>query len=156
MKITQINRDVCKQLRVDMNEAIRSKLEEYGLEGEFLNGSFDSELVTFKVDIKIAGAMDKRDKQLSSSLSWYVKYLAEDLEVDEREIINREYSECSGTRFGTVHRYKLVGYNSKAKRYPLIMENIKDGKRYKFPESFIRKRSFISSSRELKEGEFEA
>ena len=33
MKITQINRDVCKQLRVDMNEAIRSKLEEYGLEG---------------------------------------------------------------------------------------------------------------------------
>ena len=68
MKITQINRDVCKQLRVDMNEAIRSKLEEYGLEGEFLNGSFDSELVTFKVDIKIAGAMDKREKQLSSSL----------------------------------------------------------------------------------------
>jgi len=149
MKITQINRDVCKQLRVDMNEAIRSKLEEYGLEGEFLNGSFDDELVTFKVDIKIAGAMDKREKQLSSSLSRYVKYLAEDLEVDEREILNREY-------YGSGDQYKLVGYNSKAKRYPLIMENIKDGKRYKFPESFIRKRSFISSSRELREEEFVA
>ena len=149
MKITQINRDVCKQLRVDMNEAIRSKLEEYGLEGEFLNASFDDELVTFKVDIKIAGAMDKREKQLSSSLNRYVKYLAEDLEVDEREILNREY-------YGSGDQYKLVGYNSNAKRYPLIMENIKDGKRYKFPESFVTKRDFVSSHRELKEGEYGA
>ena len=97
MKITQMSRDVCKQLRVDMNKAIRSKLEEYGLEGEFLNGSFDSELVTFKVAIKIAGSLDKRDKQLSDSLSWYVKYLAEDLEVDEEEILNTEYSAVSYT-----------------------------------------------------------
>ena len=58
MKITQINKEVCKMLRVEMNEAIRAKLAEYGLEGEFLNGSFDSELVTFKVDIKIAGSLD--------------------------------------------------------------------------------------------------
>ena len=131
MKITQINRDVCKQLRVDMNEAIRSKLEEYGLEGEFLNGSFDDELVTFKVDIKLVGAMDKRDKQLSGSLSWYVKYLANDLEIDEEEILNKEYLHGR-------EKYKLVGYNSKAKRYPLIMENMKNGKKYKFDESTIR------------------
>ena len=144
MKYTEINRDVCKQLRVDMNEAIRSKLEEYGLEGEFLNGSFDDELVTFKVDIKIAGAMDKREKQLSNSLSWYVKYLAEDLEVDEREIINREY-------YGSGDNYKLVGYNSKAKRYPLIMENTKDGKRYKFPESFVRNARFSSQHKAIGE-----
>jgi len=152
MKITQINRDVCKQLRVDMNEAIRSKLEEYGLEGEFLNGSFDDELVTFKVDIKIAGAMDKRDKQLSSSLSWYVKYLAEDLEVDEEEILNKEYSEFSGdTNWRRSTYYKLVGYNSKAKRYPLIMENTKDGKRYKFPESFVRNARFSSQHKAIGE-----
>jgi hypothetical protein len=37
MKITQINRDVCKQLRVDMNEAIRSKLEEYGLHSRLIS-----------------------------------------------------------------------------------------------------------------------
>ena len=131
MKITQINREVCKQLRIDMNEAIKAKLEEYGLEGEFLNGSFDNELVTFKVDIKIAGAMDKRDKQLSSSLDWYVKYLANDLEIDEKEILNKEY-------FHGRDKYKLVGYNSKAKTYPLIMENMKTGKRYKFGESIVR------------------
>ena len=156
MKITQMSRDVCKQLRVDMNEAIKAKLEEYGLEGEFLNGSFDSELVTFKVDIKIVGSLDKRDKQLSDSLSWYVKYLAEDLEVDEREILNTEYSEYSGAKWVPSTYYKLVGYNSKAKRYPLIMEDVKTGKRYKFPESFIRKNNFTSSSRALKEGEFVA
>ena len=131
MKITQINRDVCKQLRVDMNEAIRSKLEEYGLEGEFLNGSFDDELVTFKVDIKLVGAMDKRDKQLSGSLNWYVKYLANDLEIDEEEILNKEYLHGR-------EKYKLVGYNSKAKRYPLIMENIESKKRYKFDESIVK------------------
>tara|TARA_R110000822_G_C14970721_1_gene457283 strand:+ start:67 stop:486 length:420 start_codon:yes stop_codon:yes gene_type:complete len=134
MKITQINKEVCRQLRVDMNEAIRSKLEEYGLEGEFLNGSFDDELVTFKVDIKIAGAMDKRDKQLSSSLTWYAKYIAEELGVDKDDILNKEY------RMG-VTRYKLIGYNSKAKRYPLIMEDTKTGKKYQFEEIMIR-RSF--------------
>ena len=134
MRITEINRDVCKQLRVDMNEAIRSKLEEYGLEGEFLNGSFDDELVTFKVDIKIAGAMDKRDKKLSDSLTWYAKYIAEELGVNKDEILNKEY------RMG-VTRYKLIGYNSKAKTYPLIMQDIKTGKKYKFEEIMIR-RSF--------------
>ena len=132
MKITQINREVCKQLRIDMNEAIRSKLEEYGLEGEFLNGSFDNELVTFKVDIKIAGAMDKRDKKLSDSLTWYAKYIAEELGVDKDEILNKEY------RIG-VTRYKLIGYNSKAKTYPLIMQDIKTGKKYKFEEIMIRR-----------------
>jgi len=91
MKITEINREVCKQLRIDMNEAIKAKLEEYGLEGEFLNGSFDDELVTFKVDIKIAGAMDKRDKKLSDSLTWYAQYIAEELGVDKEEILNKEY-----------------------------------------------------------------
>ena len=132
MKITQINREVCKQLRVDMNEAIKAKLEEYGLEGEFLNGSFDDELVTFKVDIKIAGAMDKQEKQLSNSLSWYVKYIAEELGVDKEEILNKEY------RMG-VTRYKLIGYNSKAKAYPIIMQDIKTGKKYKFAENMIRR-----------------
>ena len=135
MKITQINRDVCKQLRIDMNEAIKAKLEEYGLEGEFLNGSFDDELVTFKVDIKIAGAMDKRDKKLSDSLTWYAKYIAEELGVDKDDILNKEY------RMG-VTRYKLIGYNSKAKTYPLIMQDIKTGKKYKFEEIMIR-RSFM-------------
>tara|TARA_R100001224_G_scaffold100600_1_gene71845 strand:+ start:81 stop:500 length:420 start_codon:yes stop_codon:yes gene_type:complete len=131
MKITQINRDVCKQLRVDMNEAIRSKLEEYGLEGEFLNVSFDSELVTFKVDIKIAGAMDKREKQLSNSLSWYVKHLANTFELDEELILNEEYESQGG-------KYKLVGYNSKAKSYPLIMEDMESRRKYKFRESIVR------------------
>ena len=134
MRITEINREVCKQLRVDMNEAIKAKLEEYGLEGEFLNGSFDDELVTFKVDIKIAGAMDKRDKKLSDSLTWYAKYIAEELGVDKDDILNKEY------RMG-VTRYKLIGYNSKAKTYPLIMQDIKTGKKYKFEEIMIR-RSF--------------
>ena len=132
MRITEINREVCKQLRIDMNEAIRSKLEEYGLEGEFLNGSFDNELVTFKVDIKIAGAMDKRDKKLSDSLTWYAKYIAEELGVDKNDILNKEY------RIG-VTRYKLIGYNSKAKTYPLIMQDIKTGKKYKFEEIMIRR-----------------
>ena len=135
MKITEINREVCKQLRVDMNEAIKAKLEEYGLEGEFLNGSFDNELVTFKVDIKIAGAMDKRDKKLSDSLTWYAKYIAEELGVDKDDILNKEY------RMG-VTRYKLIGYNSKAKAYPIIMQDIKTGKKYKFAENMIR-RSFM-------------
>ena len=134
MKITEINREVCKQLRIDMNEAIKAKLEEYGLEGEFLNGSFDDELVTFKVDIKIAGAMDKRDKKLSDSLTWYAQYIAEELGVDKDDILNKEY------RMG-VTRYKLIGYNSKAKAYPIIMQDIKTGKKYKFEEIMIR-RSF--------------
>jgi len=135
MKITEINREVCKQLRIDMNEAIKAKLEEYGLEGEFLNGSFDDELVTFKVDIKISGAMDKRDKKLSDSLTWYAQYIAEELGVDKEEILNKEY------RMG-VTRYKLIGYNSKAKAYPIIMQDIKTGKKYKFEEIMI-KRAFM-------------
>ena len=64
-------------------------------------------------------------------MSWYVKYLANDLEIDEEEILNKEYLHGRD-------KYKLVGYNSKAKTYPLIMENIKTGKKYKFDEFTIR------------------
>ena len=91
--------------------------------------------MTFKVDIKVAGAMDKREKQLSSSLDWYAQYIAEDLGVDKDEILNKEY-------IMGVTRYKLIGYNSKAKSYPLIMQDTKTGKKYKFAENMIR-RSFM-------------
>ena len=134
MKITEINRDVCKQLRDILDDAMQAKLKELGLDVKCGNASFDSELVTFKVDIKVAGSLDKRDKQLSDSLSWYIKYIAEELGVDKDDVLNKEY------RMG-VTRYKLIGYNSKAKSYPLIMQDTKTGKKYQFEEIMIR-RSF--------------
>tara|TARA_R110002126_G_C10131735_1_gene469608 strand:+ start:42 stop:461 length:420 start_codon:yes stop_codon:yes gene_type:complete len=135
MKITEINRDVCKQLRDILDDAMQAKLKELGLDVKCGNASFDSELVTFKVDIKVAGSLDKRDKQLSDSLSWYIKYIAEELGVDKDDVLNKEY------RMG-VTRYKLIGYNSKAKSYPLIMQDTKTGKKYKFPDNII-KRAFM-------------
>ena len=114
---------------------MQAKLKELGLDVKCGNASFDSELVTFKVDIKVAGSLDKRDKQLSDSLSWYIKYIAEELGVDKDDVLNKEY------RMG-VTRYKLIGYNSKAKSYPLIMQDTKTGKKYKFPDNII-KRAFM-------------
>ena len=42
-------------------------------------------------------------------------------ELDEELILNEEYESHRG-------KYKLVGYNSKAKTYPLIMEDMETGR----------------------------
>ena len=91
MKITTINKKVCAQLREEMNKVIASKLAEFGLEGEFKNATFDDSLVTFKVDIKLAGTLGKRDKQLASALDYYLGYIAIECGVAKEYIANYEY-----------------------------------------------------------------
>ena len=130
MKITTINKKVCAQLREEMNKVIASKLAEFGLEGEFKNATFDDSLVTFKVDIKIAGTLSKRDKDLASALDYYLGYIAIECGVAKEYIANYEYC-VDGDK------YKLVGYNSKAPKYPLVMEQLKSGDKYKMPTEVI-------------------
>lgn len=130
MKITTINKKVCAQLREEMNKVIVSKLAEFGMEGEFKNATFDESLVTFKVEIKLAGTLGKRDKEENRALNSYLEYLAIKFSVSKEYIANYEY------RVGG-ENYKLVGYNSNAQKYPLIMEELKSGKRYKMPTEVI-------------------
>ena len=133
MKITTINKKVCAQLREEMNKVIASKLAEFGLEGEFKNATFDDSLVTFKVDIKLAGTLGKRDKDLATALNYYLGYIAIECGVSKEYMANYEYCVAGD-------KYKLVGYNSKAPKYPLVMEQLKSGEKYKMPIEVITDR----------------
>lgn len=132
MVFEKIDREACKFIRAELNSVIAEKLSGFGLEGAFLSASFDDERVTFKVEIKKSGVLGERDKRVSESLTRHVKWMAEDLGVDSNKILNMVYRNGSDT-------FKLVGHNSRAKRFNLIMENLKNGKRYKFTEDIVRK-----------------
>ena len=130
MKITTINKKVCTQLREEMNKVIAGKLAEFGLEGAFKNATFDDSVVTFKCDIKLAGTLGKRDKELNRALNAYLDYLAIKCDVSKEYIANYEYCVAG-------EKYKLVGYNSKAPKYPLVIEKLTTGEQYKLSTEII-------------------
>ena len=138
MNITKIDKEACKIIRAELDTVIAAKLAELGLEGGLLNGRFDDSLVTFKCEVKLAGALSKRDKDLNDALYYFAEVESYDLEgVEPKDIIEAEY-------LINDEKYKLVGYNSRAKKYPLVIQRIRDGEKYQ-AESLIVKSHFHAS-----------
>ena len=105
-KITQINGEVCKQLRYSLDEMFRA-FREQGIELTIGNMRYNAGEVRFKVTGRVIGATGTpTDASIPSSiLSLY------------------------GLTSNTVQGRRLVDYNARAKQYPFIY--VQGGKRYK-------------------------
>jgi len=125
MNITEINKQVCKMLRDEINPIIQNKLKEYGLEGGLGNARYDDSTVTFKFEARLEGSPTKRDKDLQINLDRWAFQKAIQCGVEKEDILNKEY------RIGA-NRYRLTGYNTKASKRPIYMENIMDKREYAF------------------------
>lgn len=133
MNITKIDKEACKIIRAELDTVIAAKLAELGLEGGLLNGRFDDSLVTFKCEVKLAGSLSKRDKDLNDALYYFAEVESYDLDgVEPKQIIEAEYL-VDGQRF------KLVGYNSRATKRPLIIQSVKDGTKYTVPKTVVER-----------------
>lgn len=125
MNITEINKQVCKMLRDEINPVIQNKLREYGLEGGLGNASYDDSTVTFKFEARLEGSPTKRDKDLQVNLERWAFQKAIQCGVEKEDILNKEY------KIGA-NRYRLTGYNTKASKRPIYMQNIMDKREYSF------------------------
>lgn len=86
-----------------------------GLEISLGNATFDADQATFRLNIKVEGAKSQSQK----ALDFYANY--HNLDVSK-------IGHSNGKSFS------LVGYNSKAKKYPFEMQDLQTGATYKTSE----------------------
>jgi len=105
-----MNKATAKILRNKLNAI----LEEHGIEGYEIhagNASFDDSQVTFKVEVREqgAGSSEERDLETFANIS----------DLDTNKIVNQQGK-----------TYSLVGYKTRARKNPWIVQDMKSGSKY--------------------------
>ena len=117
-----MDRQLAKNLRMEL-EAIFYNNGINGFNVEIGNASFNDFDVTFKVVIRHADAKPKAERELERHAEWYG--------LDINKI---------ATILG--NKYTLVGYNTKARKQPWIVEKLNiggDGGRYKIGDETAKR-----------------
>jgi hypothetical protein len=121
--ITQIDRQVCRELSKDVLWMIEEHLAENGLVGQYVGGSFSPTefKMRLRISIKPTGGKSLEQAQFEQSVKLYSNY----------------YPWLKPEHYGktfTVGRkvWKLVGFQPKRRKYPFVVEGVQGG-RYKLP-----------------------
>ena len=115
-KIDRMNPEaITNIIRPELAKAI-AVLEQYGLSVRVGNAAYTDTTVTLKVECAVRNADGTAQTRESESFKQMAQYI--DLEASDL--------------FQTYGGYKIMGYNGKARKYPIIAQKVADGKTYKF------------------------
>jgi hypothetical protein len=127
-KITSFNKQNLRALFAEVEKALAPLAEKHGLKLERKHCSFrDDELpvafkfITVKIDAN-GNAMDTRAKDFIKYASLYG--------LSEKDFLAEFTS--NGDRF------RITGFKPKARKYPVLAENVRTGKTYKFPVERVK------------------
>ena len=118
-KIKEFDNKTIKQFRTEMDAVFAKFAKSSGVEVSMGGIKYTSNTLSFKADVKVVGSKSK-DAQ---TLELFTKF-------KENDIIRID-------RLGEV---KLVGYKTKNRKYPFIVETVHTGKRYKLSDSQVEAR----------------
>ncbi len=108
MKLT---RKKLQEIRIQLNEVFTENLID-GVEISLGNATFDSDNATFKLKIKVAGALTHEEKAL--------KDMASLMNLDTTKEASIDGMRC-----------KLVSYKNKAPKFPWVIKDLDTSKMYK-------------------------
>ena len=108
MKLT---RKTLQEIRVQLNEVL-AKTNIDGIEITLGNATFDSDNATFKLKLKVEGALSQDEKSLEAMASLMNLDTTKETTIDGM-------------------RCKLVSYKNKAPKFPWVIENLDTNQRYK-------------------------
>lgn len=112
----KLTRDWVKQIR----QALQNSIEVDGFDITVGNASFDDSEVTFKLNLRVKGAETREQRDLRT--------FAEMDNVDVSKI-----AEVRG------EKYSLIGYRTKARSRPYIVQNLHNDKEYIFTTDMAQK-----------------
>jgi hypothetical protein len=118
-KIKQLDTQSLKALRLELDTVLEKFSKKSGVEIKTGGIRYTSNTATIKLEAKVAGSKSKD----ASALEFFTKF--------------KENDQINIKQLGQV---KVVGYNTKAKKYPYVVESIKNNKRYKLSENQIEAR----------------
>lgn len=119
MKITKMNLQSAKQIRVVLNSILKDNeiLKQNNIDVNVGQCTYNDDIATYKVEVSIIGGKSKKEVLLQRQ--------KDDLE----DILGGSDRIQLESKNG---KYRLVGYKSRNKKYPYIMQDIvKSGKTYK-------------------------
>lgn len=121
-KIETMSKEHVTEIGHQVVEELQAYAEERGLLIERAGGSYDPGVGTFtlKLSIRLPGSEQKEWER------WAELY---DLPVDG---FGREFSNGA-------ERFRIAGFNPKAKRMPVIAEKLSDGRTYKFATAAVKR-----------------
>lgn len=109
MKFTQ---EKIRSIRSEINSLLQDLQQFEGLEIHAGKCSFDQDVATFKLEVKVKGAKSQSQKAL-------------DLYADHYGLDVSKIGNDQGKSFA------LIGYNSKARKYPFEMQDLATGQTYR-------------------------
>jgi len=117
---SRIDRQVCKDLRAAIAEALASVEAEFGVAISLGNATFTRERVTFKVE---AATVDENgDANTKEAADFKLHALEYGLQPHD---LGRSFDSLGTT-------FTIVGLKPRSKKYPILARSAKDGKVYKF------------------------
>ena len=133
MIIKEFNKSNLPSFRDQFQKAIASLEKETGVKIDLGNISFNNTQFTTKLTVTAVGASGDTDK---------IKFEADAKRMYgiKPEDYGRKFSSHTGT-------HKLVGLKPTSYKYPLIGEDVKTGKRFKFPQSILGDNIMIEKSK---------
>ena len=134
-KTTQITRPLLKSLRVELDNAIKKVLANHGLQHNLGSMNFDSTTFTTKLSVGVAGLTGESFKPRVNKAAKYLETFHVSLGI-KKEHINKWFKSTSGKEL------KLVGYNSRAPKNPLVLED-RNGTTYKAPQHTLEAAKFL-------------
>ena len=126
MKITKMNLQSAKQIRVVLNSILKDNeiLKQNNINVNVGKCIYNDDIATYKVEVNIIGGKSKKEVLLQRQ--------KDDLE----DILNNSDEIQLESKDG---KYKLIGYKSQNKKYPYIIEDIpKNDKSYKISHQQMR------------------
>jgi len=116
-----ISEELLKQLRIELNMAIAEVAKKHKLNLKVTNASYSPSTFTFKLE---GALLDKDGMVVDRKRIDYETYCH--LYNIKRCWLDKEFTTPDG------ETYKIVGLNSKARKNPIIAEDVRTKKRYRF------------------------
>lgn len=124
MAIKKFDREFLKQVRPEIEAALKQLGEKYGLKITAGNASFSDVLTTFKIELAVVGQDGTAASHEAQAFIAHSPLLGL-----KKEDLGREFKYGSRT-------FKLVGYAPRKRKAPMIVEA--DGKKYGLPIEAVK------------------
>jgi len=128
MKLSAFNQENLQAIRNDVNTALKSVEERYGVTFDIGRISYSSESLRTKLTGTIVGAVPGASNSTEAQYLLGLKNHGYMYGVTEKDAL--KIFSANG------NQYIFMGIKSSSKKYPFIVKRIDNGKLYKFPSYF--------------------
>jgi len=125
--ISTFDRQSCRHLSDDITAAIQSVAKKYGVSLQYGGGTYNEATATLKISAVVANSNGKI--QTKGEADWKRYHNMFGLKAN-----------ILGTKINYAgEQYKIVGLSPRSRRFPVLVERVSNGKRYKLPTSAVSK-----------------